>query len=68
MAENPFVGIPCRDCGQATLRLEYRKELVAKPLGTWSLAGAQMKTAAVEGEWPWCVCDNCGGESRGKHD
>jgi len=63
---NPFAGIPCRDCGDAVLRLEYRTTLVAKPLGTWSLAGVQDKRSAVEIDWPWCVCDSCKAECKGK--
>jgi len=66
MNDNPFVGLPCRDCGALKLRLEWRKELVAHPLGSHSLAGAQMKTSATERDWPWCVCDGCGAECRGK--
>lgn len=63
---NPFQGVPCRNCGQETLRLEWRDRLIAKPLGSHSLAGAQMKTSALEVSWPWCVCDTCGAESEGK--
>jgi hypothetical protein len=60
--EGPVRG-PCRDCGPAgKLRIVHR--LVARPIGTFSLAGAQMKVSAYW--WPWMVCDNCGGESKGK--
>lgn len=64
---NPFVGIPCRECGSASLRLEYREETYdVRPLGTWSLSGAQMKVSAHATSWPWCVCGDCGAASRGK--
>ncbi len=46
----------------APLRIEERIE--AKPLGTFSLAGAQMKLSGYR--WPYAVCDRCGRESRGK--
>lgn len=45
---------PCPVCRQLTLRFTMRLE--AKPLGTWSLAGQQLKSSAVE--WPYVVCDN----------
>lgn len=63
---NPFEGVPCRDCGNETLRLEFRTKLIAKPLGEFSIAGVQMKFSATKTDWPWCVCDTCGGESEGK--
>lgn len=63
---SPFAGIPCRECGHAELRLEMRPRLISRPLGTWSLSGAQIKTSAREIQWPWCVCDHCGAESEGK--
>lgn len=54
--------VPCPRCGELTLRLETRLE--ARPLGTWSLAGAQPKTSVVE--WPYAVCvtDDCDFERR----
>lgn len=63
---NPLAGHPCTRCGARTLRVELREELVAKPLGTFSLAGVNPKVSAVSRDWPWAVCDTCGGESRGK--
>lgn len=51
---------------QQKLRLEWRDELHARQLGTFSLAGAQDKTSATGTRWPWCVCDGCGAASRGK--
>lgn len=57
----------CKHCGpDFPLRIEMREGLEAKPIGTFSLAGAQMKFSAVKREWPYAVCDNCKRESRGK--
>jgi hypothetical protein len=66
MSVNPLAGVPCRDCAVPALRVEWRTVLVAKPVGSHSLAGMQPKVAAEEKPWPWAVCDNCGGESKGK--
>ena len=55
---------PCPACGAVALRVEQRLE--AKPIGTWSLAGSQMKVFA--GYWPWLVCGACGVEARGEID
>lgn len=67
---NPFHGLPCGECGYPALVLEMRAEtrLTARPLGSHSLAGAQLKVSAVAASvsWPWCVCRHCGRESRGK--
>jgi hypothetical protein len=38
--------------------------LKAKPLGTFSIAGAQTKVVATK--TPWIACDNCGVEAEGK--
>jgi hypothetical protein len=56
--------VPCPRCGELTLRFTTRLE--ARPLGTWSLAGRQDKTSAVE--WPYVVCDadGCDFEKRAK--
>lgn len=66
MSERPvpdLTGVPCRDCGVPALRVEWR--LVVRPYSDlYSLAGVQTKMAAVE--HPWCVCDDCGAESKGK--
>lgn len=35
---------PCPQCGAAPGALSVTPEIVAAPLGTWSLAGMQMKT------------------------
>lgn len=60
--EGPVPGTCARCNTDGTLRIEYRLE--AKPLGTYSLAGAQMKVAATR--WPWMVCDACGSTCRGE--
>ena len=53
---------PCPQCGKKQLEIERR--LTAKPIGSWSLAGMQMKMTAVD--WPWIVCRNCYVESPAK--
>lgn len=59
----------CRYCGpDFELRIEYREELEAKPLGSFSLAGMNPKFSAVKRNWPWAVCDNCGRQSRGQFE
>jgi len=56
---SPYTGrTPCPRCGQSG-RLEVRQVLRAKPLGTWSLAGAQLKFPASVG-WEF-RCGACGG-------
>lgn len=56
--------VPCPTCGRLTLR--FTTKLEPRPLGTWSLAGQQPKTSAVE--WPYVVCDGdaCDFEQRAK--
>lgn len=50
-------------CGYAGgLWFEWR--LQAKPIGSFSLAGAQMKVSA--NREPWIVCPPCGAEAQGK--
>lgn len=65
---NPFTGVLCVRCGVAALTLVWKLE--ARPLGTFSLAGVQLKVSARE--WPYCVCDptlgGCGAECRGKQE
>lgn len=63
MTEPDVSEVPCPACGQQTLVIEMRLE--AKPHGTYSLAGQQMKIAATE--WPWIKCTNCQIEARGKY-
>ena len=52
----------CPACSQVSLEIVERFE--AKPVGTWSLAGMQMKMTGTM--WPWLVCRSCGVEARGK--
>jgi len=54
--------IPCPGCGVKALAIEWRLE--TKPLGTYSLAGQQLKVSA--NEVPWVVCSSCGVEAKGK--
>ncbi len=56
MTPNDEVPRPCPECGASPLGLSWG--LSARPLGTWSLAGAQMKTSAVE--WALVTCTGCG--------
>ena len=51
----------CPRCGVAALHIEAR--LTAKPLGTYSNAGAQLKIVAEE--TVHLVCHYCGAEVRG---
>lgn len=52
----------CPACGAAgSLRLETRIE--AKEIGTFSVAGSQMKVVASE--VIWLVCDSCKIEAKG---
>lgn len=55
---------PCPACGSKSLRIEER--LTTKPIGSFSLAGVQMKVSAVSK--PWLVCGTCGIEAEGKRD
>lgn len=67
VADQLTPGLWCRHCGpDYSLRIEYREELEAKPVGAFSLAGQQIKFSAVKSDWPYAVCDNCGRESRGE--
>lgn len=56
--------VPCPNCHVRAL--EIFTKLEARPLGTWSLAGAQDKVSAIA--WPYvrCVADRggCGEEGR----
>lgn len=51
---------PCPDCGELSLRVVGRDGLLAKPLGSFSLAGAQPKVSAHEVRWPWAKCSTPG--------
>lgn len=59
-------GVPCKYCWETAIVLELRQEFIAKPVGTFSLAGAQMKFSAIRCWWPWARCTACGHESKGK--
>ena len=56
------LGARCRYCGSAETWIEWLME--ARPVGSFSLAGAQMKFSA--NHWPHAVCDGCGHISRGE--
>jgi len=58
----PFVGIDCTHCGGGPIYLHMVFE--AQALGTYSVAGAQMK--AVGNFWPHATCEGCGHISRGR--
>lgn len=59
----------CPKCSEVgKLRIEYRSKLAAKPLGSFSLAGAQMKVSATEIQVPFLCCDACGLELEGKRE
>lgn len=64
--EGPVFG-RCKYCDSNKLRIEHRPRLFAKPLGSHSLSGNQMKVSAIQyDKWPWLLCDGCGHESEGK--
>lgn len=46
----------CPECGAEKLRIKMR--LRAAPVGSFSLAGAQVKFSASG--WPYLVCGGCG--------
>ena len=60
--EDWAAGQTCPECEHKGLRIEWRLE--AKPVGSFSLSGAQMKFSAAK--VPWLVCPGCGVESKGK--
>jgi hypothetical protein len=57
----------CRYCGHVGLVPHWRSKFVAKPLGTWSLAGAQLKANGWLIAWPWVSCPGCGHNSEMKN-
>lgn len=61
-AERQPLGAPCRYCGSDKTWVEWRLE--ANPVGTYSLAGVQMKFPVRR--WPYAICDGCGHVSRGQ--
>lgn len=58
------LGAECLYCGSADTWVEWR--LLARPLGSYSLSGNQMKFSAAA--WPYAVCGGCGHVSKGKID
>lgn len=61
--------VPCTKCQlPGGLRIEMRTEVEAKPLGSYSLAGEQVKVSAHVSDRPWMVCDLCNAECKGKRD
>jgi hypothetical protein len=56
--------LTCPACGERELHVELA--LTARPLGTWSLSGAQPKTSARE--VPVIRCAACGISSEGRVD
>ena len=55
---------PCPACHEPRLRVEWR--MAAKPFGSQSLPGVQLKTTATE--TPWIVCGSCGAEAQGRRE
>lgn len=53
---------PCPSCKQDTLTVTWK--FAPKPIGTYSIAGAQSKVAAEQ--VPYLVCGNCDFEEKGK--
>lgn len=68
--QKPGIEIPpgtaCKYCNSTDLRIEYREKIIAKPIGSFSLAGAQVKFSGHKVDWPWMVCGGCHHESEGK--
>ncbi len=56
---------PCPGCKQVGTLVLIPEKLVAKPLGTWSLSGAQMKTSAYVA--PVIECGNCNWQAVGRY-
>lgn len=65
---NPLADIPCPACGATALRIEWRTRVVASPIGTFALAGQQVKAPAKTEPWPWVRCGACGIEAEGSRD
>lgn len=47
---------PCPACGEKKLAITMRVRV--KPLGTFSLPGAQLKFPGIR--WPYLMCEGCG--------
>ena len=57
-------GGPCLYCGDDTTPFLLIWRMRAKPVGSYSLAGAASKVAAIP--WPYLRCTACQHESEGK--
>lgn len=55
-------GAECKYCGSDDIVVEWK--LRAKPIGSYSIAGAQPKVVAEK--WPYATCQGCGHESEGE--
>lgn len=70
--EDSFKDAHCTECGtHGKLRLEWRKldepYYVAKPIGTYSIAGVMQKVSVKQHtKWPWAVCGSCGAAKAAK--
>lgn len=60
------LGVSCVYCGSDDTWAGWKLELRAKELGTFSLAGVQMKMSVKQVKHPWALCKGCGHESRGR--
>lgn len=66
---NIVAEVPCPECGvTGKLKVEIRDRFTARPIGTFSLAGSQLKVSAEKVPWPFLVCEGCGFEEAGKPD
>jgi hypothetical protein len=65
--EEQLKKLPCPQCNtQGSLKLENR--LVAKPLGSYSIAGAQPKVVATQVPHLVCTKEGCGFTLRAKKE
>ena len=67
MSDVTLEEVTCPGCGEiGDMEIEWRDTLVARPLGTFSLAGQQLKVSADWARWPWLVCLSCGFAVKGE--
>lgn len=52
------------NCPQGSVQMRLQWRMVARKIGTFSLAGQQMKFSAVR--CPFLICDACGLSAQGK--
>lgn len=57
--------VPCPQCGEAG-KLGIYRVLMAKPIGSFSLSGAQMKVSAQDA--PVLACGHCGLKLIGQYE